>query len=92
MTQALHAGLPVLPIEFFDADGLRTIIQTVDIYINAIRIGPRCIEGLDTADFAEGVFGHARVECIDGQKFLSSKQSEFTERQYQVKKAGFVTN
>ena len=74
MGQGSGILLPVLAIEFINADPFRPGIQTVHIDINTIRIGAWGIKGFDAAGFTKSVFGNAGIKAVAAKGFFTGEQ------------------
>ena len=66
MRQLMGILLPVLTIKWLHLDLRRRLVQAAQIDGHAIRVRTRHVEGLDTAGFAEKMFGHSSAKVVNG--------------------------
>lgn len=71
MGKAGGVGLPVLAVEFYDAQAFGLLLQAAQVDIHPIGIGARNIKGLNTANAAKLVLRHTAVELVGGQVLLT---------------------
>ena len=68
--------LPILPVERFDNQFDWIRLQTSYINIVPVGIRSRDVERFDSAERAEAMPGHARVERVGGETLLAAQQLE----------------
>ena len=87
MSQCLGVLFPVLAVELDDIHPLRSLIEAVQVDIDAIRVGTGRVKRLYAADLTEGVPGHAGIEAVGSEGAFAGEQAESTQGNNQVQKS-----
>ena len=64
----------------------------MDIYIDAIGVGPGRIEGLNPANFTKSMLCNSGIESVFRNARLTADQSKIISRQNQMQESGLFTN
>jgi hypothetical protein len=92
MRQTGGVGLPVLPIERLNNYFFWLRFQTTHVDIKTVGVRTRNVKHLYSANFAEKMFGHARIECVRAELVLALQQFETSSWHDQMQKSGFATD